>query len=144
MWPASFEDRLQQWSHLRSTSANLSLEESLDKINVWWSRTPWTSFYLHPDDLENWPDPWQLLSDNIYCDLARALGIVYTVYLLDRNDIDDIELVQTDEYYNLVYLCKRKYILDYSTDTVLNTYQSELRITKTIDLNKINSIIKLR
>jgi hypothetical protein len=144
MWPDRFDNRLKQWSYLRQQAQQNDLEQALKDINLWWAQCPWTSFYLHPDDIENWPDPWQLLSDNIYCDLARALGIVYTIKLLGRNDIHDIELVQTDEYYNLVYICKRKYILNYSDDVVLNTCQPEMKITKTINLDQIDSIKNLR
>jgi hypothetical protein len=35
-----------------------------------------------------WPDPWQLLSDDVYCEVARGLGILYTITLLDRADFD--------------------------------------------------------
>lgn len=144
MWPAAFEERLQSWTGLRQTVAHSNLEDALDAVNKWWAQTPWTPFYLHSDDILTWPDPWQLLNDNVYCDLARALGIVYTLYLMDKKDIKDVELIQTEEYYNLVYLNKRKYILNYSTETVLNTIQPELRIKKIIDLNKINFITNLR
>jgi hypothetical protein len=76
-----------------------------------------------------WPDPWQLLSDNVYCDLARALGILYTISLLDRADMADAELVLTEDGDNLVQVAKEKYILNWNPDSVVNTFQ-EVKIKK--------------
>lgn len=76
-----------------------------------------------------WPDPWQLLSDNIYCDLARGLGILYTITLLDRADLASTMLVLTETGDNLVLVAKEKYILNWDKDTILNTNQ-EVKIKK--------------
>lgn len=81
---------------------------------------PWRPYHLHWDDFATWPDPWELLSDNIYCDVARGLGIMYTISLLDRADFADAELVLTDEGHNLVQVCQTKYILNWDQDTVVN------------------------
>jgi hypothetical protein len=93
-------------------------------INSWWYNCPWKPYYLHWDDQPSWPDPWQLLSDNHYCDLARGLGILYTITLLDRADLGDAQLVLTDTGDNLVLVAKSKYILNWDQDTVVNTIQA--------------------
>ena len=98
----------------------MELESALQAINNWWHQTPWKPYYLHWDDHANWPDPWQLLSDDIYCPVARALGILYTISMLDRADMADAELVLTDQGDNLVLVAKTKYILNWSPDTVVN------------------------
>ena len=97
MWPVKFEDRLVQWSILREEAKNLSLESSLNKINHWWQQTPWVPYHLHWDDQETWPNPWELLSDNLFCDLARSLGIVYTTMMIDHPAIDKIEKNTAEE-----------------------------------------------
>jgi hypothetical protein len=99
-------------------------ESALIKINAWWFNSPWTPYYLHWDDQVTWPDPWQLLSDNIYCDLARALGILYTVTMLDHPDLMPATLVLTDSGVNLVQVAKEKYILNWCPDNVVNTFQA--------------------
>ena len=129
MWPVTFADRLAAWADLRSRCQSLDLESALSTINAWWFTTPWQPYYLHWDDQPKWPDPWQLLSDNVYCDLARALGIVYTISIIDRKDTDPTELVLTEEGYNLVLVAKEKYILNWKPDTVVNTFQ-EVKIKK--------------
>jgi hypothetical protein len=129
MWPATFDARLASWTQLRDQCQTLSLEDALTAVNTWWFNSPWRPYYLHWDDLKTWPDPWQLLSDNVYCDLARGLGILYTISLLDRADMVDAELVSTDNGSNLVLVAKEKYILNWSPDSVVNTYQ-EVKIRR--------------
>ena len=136
MWPATFDTRLLGWNQLRDRVQFLPLETALIEINSWWFRSPWRPYYLHWDDQPNWPDPWQLLSDDVYCDLARALGILYTISVLDRADMVDVELVLTDDGSNLVLVAKEKYILNWSTDSVVNTFQ-EVKIRQRLKQQQI-------
>ena len=124
IWPATFSSRLESWNLLRDQCTNLPVTAALEDINAWWFRAPWTAYHLHWDDSEAWPDPWQLLSDNIYCELARGLGILYTITLLDRADLAPAELILTQDNVNLVLVTKEKYILNWSADTVVNTIQA--------------------
>jgi hypothetical protein len=121
MWPKTFQLRLDAWANLRQQIQNDSAEQALIAINQWWFQTPWRAYHLHWDDQETWPDPWELLSDNLYCDVARGLGILYTISLLDHPDLTDAELVLTDEGHNLVLVDKRKYILNWATENIVNT-----------------------
>ena len=123
MWPVNFADRLTAWADLRSQAQSLDLESALTAINTWWFNAPWQPYFLHWDDQPTWPDPWQLLSDNVYCDLAKALGILYTISLLDRADMADAELVSTEDGSNLVLVAKRKYILNWNKDSIVNNKQ---------------------
>ncbi len=123
MWPASFDQRLDVWYGLRQRVVTLPLESALNQINTWWFGSPWQPYYLHWDDIKTWPDPWQLLSDNVYCDLARGLGILYTISLLDREDLQSASLVLTQTGHNLVLVEQAKYILNWEPSTILNTNQ---------------------
>ena len=109
---------------MRQQCQVLPIESALLTINSWWFSTPWQPYYLHWDDQPAWPDPWQLLNDNVYCDLARALGILYTISLLDRADLTDATLVLSQDGHNLVVVDKSKYILNWNPDTVVNTSQT--------------------
>jgi len=110
---------------LRQQAQNLPLESALTTINRWWFDSPWRPYYLHWDDQTAWPDPWQLLSDNIYCEVARGLGILYTITLLDRADMMPASLILTRSGSNLVQVSKEKYILNWEADCVVNTNQEE-------------------
>ena len=121
IWPATFSARLESWNLLRDQCTNLPVTSALEDINTWWFRAPWTAYHLHWDDSGAWPDPWQLLSDNIYCELARGLGILYTITLLERADLAPAELVLTAESGNLVLATPEKYILNWTSDIIVNT-----------------------
>jgi hypothetical protein len=110
---------------LREHAQNLPLESALTTINCWWFNSPWQPYYLHWDDQTAWPNPWQLLSDNIYCEVARGLGILYTITLLDRADMMPASLILTRSGSNLVQVSKEKYILNWEADCVVNTNQEE-------------------
>ena len=107
------------------------MESACVAINDWWFRAPTVNHYLHPQDIPNWPDPWQLLNDNIYCDLARALGIVYTLLDIDHSAIQTVSLGLTEND-NLVLVNEGLYILNWAPRTVLNIQSQEFKIKKTI------------
>jgi hypothetical protein len=119
MWPTDFSKRLNAWNRLRFQTSSMTIEPALFLINQWWFSTPWTPYYLHWDDQAEWPDPWQLLDDNVYCSLARSLGIMYTIALLDRPDMQDAVLMEFDSD-NLVLVDNRKYILNWDPTEIVN------------------------
>jgi hypothetical protein len=61
------------------------------------------------------------LSDDVYCELARGLGILYTITLLERADLMPANLVLTEAGHNLVLVAKTKYILNWDQDSIVNT-----------------------
>jgi hypothetical protein len=131
MWPRTFEERLASWNHLRQDCADTDVSQCLLNINQWWHHTPWTPYYLHWDDQADWPDPWQLLHDNIYCGLARALGIMYTIILLDRNDLQDAEINESEND-NLVLIQAGKYILNWEPDAIVNIITEPSKVSRRI------------
>jgi len=140
-WPATFEARLDSWNQLRTQVADQPVESALETINSWWFQSPWTAYHLHWDDQITWPDPWQLLSDNMYCEVARGLGILYTITCLNRDDMDSAELVLTKDDRNLVLLDKSKYILNWDRTVVLNT-SSEIEFKKSLHQSQITQQYK--
>ena len=119
MWARTFDARLASWNQLRSAVATMPVDQCLNNINAWWFDSPWRAYHLHWDDQPAWPDPWQLLDDNLFCGLARGLGMLYTISLLDRPDIQDAELIDTGSD-NLVLVEQKKYILNWDRDQLLN------------------------
>lgn len=119
MWPKTFAERLESWYQLRQHASSADLESAVISINRWWLNSPWVAYHLHWDDRDQWPDPWQLLDDNIFCSLARGLGILYTITLIDRPDLQNCWLAEHGSD-NLVHLSQKKYILNWDRDTVVN------------------------
>lgn len=75
-------DRLVAWKNFRD-----QLETSLDPYKdtmVFWRKAPYVSDYLEDIATEDWPDPWRLVIDGKYDNLAINLGILYTLQLTKR------------------------------------------------------------
>lgn len=141
MWLKTFEERLASWTQLRQQAKLADPESALFAINSWWFQTPWRAYHLHWDDQADWPDPWQLLSDDIYCPLARGLGILYTITLLDREDLQDAVLVEVGSD-NLVLIDKEKYILNWDLDTIVNNSPRGLKPRHSVTQKQIKQQIR--
>ena len=140
MWPRTFSERLQAWNTLREQCESADLETCINQLDAWWQQTPWCPYHLHWDDRETWPDPWQLLDDNIYCSLARGLGILYTITLIDRPDLQDAILTEVDED-NLVLVSRGKYILNWSGLSPLNINPNRKNLQRRISQQELKQKI---
>jgi len=92
-------------------------------------------------DLDVWPDPWSLVTQNGHCDLARALGMLYTVFMCERDDVEDLQLIET-EHANLVQINHGKYILNWSPGSIVNILSPELVIKQTVSSEALKRYIR--
>jgi len=133
-----FYARLRAWTTLRETLIDSDIEQKCIEVDRFWQQSPLSNHYLHPVDIKTWPDPWQLLDDNIYCSYSRALGMIYTLSLLG---IQDIDLVDARDYNNvdvvLVLVDNAKYALNYWPNTVLNNKLSDFTVVRYYDITPI-------
>lgn len=75
-------ERLTEWKKFRDS---LEVSETPFKdVAVLWSRAPFVNPYLDSSNPDSWPDPWHLILDNRYDDLAISLGMLYTLKLTRR------------------------------------------------------------
>ena len=134
--------RLRSWAELRSEIANSPTRTQAIKTDEFWQRVPIQSHYLHTDFIKDWPNPWQLLNDNIYCHYARALGMIYTLLLLGNKDVELVDAV--DDNSNevaLVLVDNAKYVLNYWPDTVVNNHINDFAITRKHNISPLISKI---
>ena len=141
MWPKQFGDRLASWNQLRNQSLVWPLDQALVSINSWWFNAPWIPYHLHWDDRPTWPDPWQLLSDNLFCSLARGLGILYTISMLDRADIQTAQLLDIGSD-NLVQVESGKYILNWDSEQIVNINLAPYKVLHSVSQEQIQNQIK--
>lgn len=133
-----FEDRLILWNQLRTDNQSNDLETALLAINDWWQLLPLDSHYLHWDEVDNWPDPWDLLADGIFSLTSKSLGIVYTLHLINRPDINDLQFAQTSDGGNLVLVNQGKYILNWAPGEMLNTSTAQkIQITQMMNASVV-------
>ena len=130
-WNLRVNDRLAQWKDFRHTLSDLSLPKAIAELNTMWSSAPFVTYYLDPNNPTNWPDPWTLLAENYYCDVAKALGIMYTIYFTSHKATPKEFRMYYDykekSRHNLVWIDSGKYILNYYPFEIVNTKQIEER-----------------
>jgi len=135
-WSSMPYERLRLWFTFRKTLSQSDFITAVQKTCNLWSYAPFVKYYLTTDNIDNWPGPWELIYENTYCDLAKALGIVYTLYLTDHRPDIEIRIYKdhsTKEQYNLVFIDGGKYVLNLLHDEVVN----KEHVTKNLSLVRV-------
>jgi len=128
-WNLRINDRLTQWKDFRHQLDRLPLESAVVELNNMWSSAPFVNYNLDPSEPKTWPDPWTLLAENYWCDVAKSLGIAYTIYFSSHKSTP----VEIRVYYDykdktkhcVAWLDDGKYILNYWPYEIVNTKQIE-------------------
>ena len=128
-WNLRVNDRLTQWKDFRHQLDRLPLESAVVELNNMWSSAPFVNYNLDPSEPKTWPDPWTLLAENYWCDVAKSLGIAYTIYFSSHKSTP----VEIRVYYDykdktkhcVAWLDHGKYILNYWPYEIVNTKQIE-------------------
>jgi len=142
MWKTPYQESLADWVCLRREASLLKQSEQLLLINDWWFRAPIVNHLIHWENLQSWPTPWELLNNNGYCELARALGIVYTIMIIENRTYTDLKIIQTKED-NLVQVDHGKYILNWAPGELLNTHSTPITTVKNmIDSSELESFLQ--
>lgn len=137
MWFNEPEDhRIVSWRNWRESLNSLPKEEILQQVAETWSHVPIVMHLLSPDQIDTWPNPWQLITDNYYCDIAINLGIFYSLALIENVKFDDlcIEIYQDQNgWINLSSVEQGKYVLNYSHGKIVNrSYVEQTNTEKTL------------
>ena len=124
MWYTNTQDRISEWRSFRKTLDKMSLHDCVHAVNNFWWQAPISNKIYCQDIVDNWPDPWQLITENLYDDIARGLGMLYTIGLsrhynnnLDFRCYRDRE---TSSEHNLVWIDSGKYILNCDLELRVN------------------------
>ena len=127
MWNLEPNERLREWKQFRERINQLTIDVAIRETVHLWTYAPYVPRYLERVNSSDWPDPWKLLYDNSYCDLAKALGMLYTLYLSDHQDrsftyleIRVYKNMSDNDILNTVWVDDGKYILNFTFDTVVN------------------------
>ena len=119
----TFEERLTKWAKFRN-----SITEQKDPIQATinlYEQAPWVSIHTDPYDRATWPNPWELVKENQYCEFCKLLGICYTLQLSECFSDEEFEIHirrsdKTGELYYLLFVGNR--VVGYNGEThVANT-----------------------
>ena len=115
-------ERIREWAAFRHQIENKPFEQALRDTLELWSYAPIVNNWMDYTSTEMWPDPWELLEDSGYDELAKCLGILYTLYLSGHNEhIYSIEIgLENGEYRYIVSIDDGKYILNYEWMEIVN------------------------
>lgn len=140
IFQSTYESRLVQWYDLRNRLKDQDLRTQCCQIDDFWQHAPLVNHYLHPIDLPNWPNPWELLVENTYCTIARGLGMCYTLLLLGVDEIE-YKLGTNDigEDVAIVLVDNANYTLNYWPDSVISTDLKQFRFHQTLELSHIKN-----
>jgi len=135
----NYEARLKSWYDLRKSLEDGDIKTSCLAIDNWWQKAPPVNHYLHPNDIDSWPGPWDLLVENNYCQIARGLGMVYTLQLVGIKDIDFcIAIDDNSEECALVMVDRAIYVMNYYPNTVISNSLKDFKVASHMDMTKIN------
>jgi hypothetical protein len=113
--------RIINWRNWREQLRDINDQDLAQAVASNWSQAPMVNYYLVADNCANWPNAWQLINDNIYCDLAKVLGMFYSIALLNRLDPEIKIFANNEGWINLLYLDQGKYILNWNHGLIVNT-----------------------
>lgn len=146
MWKLSADERLARWREFRKNLDTKPLNEAVQKVSEFWTRCPFTPYYLDINKPEEWPDPWTLIEENFYCDIAIAIGMLYTIKFTAHAPTVEFRSYYDPEskvYYNLAWIEDGKYVLNMTEGEVVNKTQIaehlELRYCYGANELKLNS-----
>ena len=120
-------EKLAEWKKFRD---HLETSETpMEDLAEFWSRAPFVGHYLDPNNPSAWPDPWALILDGKFDDLAISLGMLYTIKLTQRFKDADCKIFMTAGSNNKTFL-----LVDNSS--ILNwEYRSVCRQKDLIDVS---------
>lgn len=130
-----YNTRLRGWHRLRENLQETDLPTICVEVDKFWQKAPLLNHYLHPADIPDWPNPWELLSDNEYCLYARGLGIIYTLMLLGVKDVDFVEALDDNKENVVLVIVDDKFILNYWPNSVVDNKLSDFTNIKQIDID---------
>jgi hypothetical protein len=132
-------ERLTEWKSVRN---EIEISDTPYQIvaNLW-SRAPFVNPYLDSQNPKIWPDPWKLILDGKFDDLAIALGMLYTLKLTDRFMTTPCEIHMSmlgegkDQKFFIVV--DNEYVLNYQIRTVLSLKtikENSIKLWSTVQL----------
>ena len=123
MFKLQASERLVRWREFRKSLDSLPFDKAIESVNELWQSCPFSPYYLDPERPDKWPDPWTLVEENYYCDLAKALGMLYTIKFTKHDPEVEIRVYYDPEskyHYNLVWIEQGKYVLNLIENQIVN------------------------
>jgi len=115
------KDRLLSWREHRNTLAKLEDTEKFKALTRWWATAPICAYSIDADDTKNWPTPWELLNEGVFCTSGIAYMMAATLLLsgFDRSRLS-MPFIKGQDDERLVVLIDDQIVLNYSYGEVFD------------------------
>tara|TARA_B100000035_G_C20885204_1_gene502396 strand:- start:288 stop:707 length:420 start_codon:yes stop_codon:yes gene_type:complete len=112
MFKENYYQNMELWLGLRN---QLEVDKDpFDSVFKFWNNVPTSKISIDPYDKERWPDPWEMIYENDYCEFKKILAICYTLQLTDRFSRSDFGIHITLDRDKSRYL----YLLEVDNKTI--------------------------
>jgi len=130
MWKLDPGERIAHWRAFRLAIGGKPLEQAIQATAEFWQNCPHHPYYLDADDVASWPSAWDLITENCYCDIAKALGMLYTIAYSGHGQDLPMEIriyndPETGYDYNLAVFDNGKYVINFLDSQSVNIQQVE-------------------
>jgi hypothetical protein len=125
-WLSDPEEKILSWRRFRKDIADLTAEQAAERIAQAWAGCPSVKRYHLTEAVDAWPDPWTLISNKSFDNLARALGMYYTAVMCEQFNPEacSVQVYQNTigERLDIALLNQGKYVLNFNRGQVVNIY----------------------
>ena len=97
-WLGTPESRILSIRKFRKYIDNLKFEDAVSLTQKNWESGPRVNkLHFNIAEVNDWPTPWDLFSQQTFCKNSQALGIFYTLIMSDHAKDHDIQLAVIDD-----------------------------------------------
>ena len=102
-WLGTPESRILSIRQFRKYIDSLSFEDAVKFTQKTWDSGPRVNkLHFNIGDINDWPSPWELFSQQTFCKNSQALGVFYTLIMSEHSKKHDIKLAILND---VVQLC---------------------------------------
>lgn len=134
---SEYHTRLREWHNLKDSLSEVDISIICVTVDQFWQQCPLVNHYLHPADIQEWPNPWELIKDNTYCIYARALGMFYTLVILGLKNVDIYNGLDDNNENVVLIVVNENYVLNWYPNQVLNTDLTEFKQLVKLDTTEL-------
>lgn len=114
------EKRIAAWRQFRLSQQNLPLDEVVKNTVDFFSDIPIGSRTIDYYTPGEWPDPWEILHNQQYCENTVTLLMYYTIALVAKPEKLNIWLIDDTESRFIVPVLNESVILNYFPRELIN------------------------
>lgn len=109
------KERLLSWRELRNLIQQNPQEIGLDELVRWWAKAPICRYSIDAYDCSEWPTPWELLNEGMFCTSGVAYMMAMTLIHAGYDPSRIIlPFIRGEDDERLVVLLDKTIVLNYS------------------------------